>query len=470
MYIKKSALIIIICFVVAGAGILAGFIVKAESGANGTRQSVRGAYQQSVANLAEGLANIDYAFQKSLAVNSPQQTVSLAAEIWREAGMAKTSLETLPIYELGLENLMKFFNQSGEYALYLAKKSIGGDTLTDEEKENLTVLSEQAKMLSYAMTELQYQIQTENLSYAELSEFLSYRDEVPEETVTAMSDTGASSDSSETPQAYEYKNPLMKLNSEMQLPELNYDGAYSNHKANTVYNFLKDKNEISEEEARRRAAYILGCEPKDLKAENGSESDSLKLFRFTGRNLDIYITVAEGYPYCFSLTRSVGDISVTDDDAEAKAAECLKKLKFSGMELTETRMSGNVLTASFCYTENGVPCLPDKISVGVALDNGDIISFDASEYLKNHVTGRTTTPSITEAQAAAEINGALTLSGGTLVIVESDSYSEPEKLCYKFVAKTEAGNSVVVYINAVNGMEERVDLLYESDNGSWALS
>ncbi|MBQ2881876.1 MAG: germination protein YpeB [Clostridia bacterium] len=461
MYIKKSTIIISLCFIVAGALTLGGFILKSNSGLCSMQDTVRFSYQESIANLAEGLANIDYALQKSLAADSPSQTVALSAEVWREAGMAEMCLEALPVYDLNLQNIMRFFHQSGEYALYLARKAVGGDTLTEEEEENLRALSEQAKTLATAMTEFEYGIQSENADYMTLTGFLTYVDQPPLQDEASTNGTAT---------FYEYKNPLMKMESEMQLPELNYEGLYSSHLSNTTYNFLADKDLISQDEARRRAAYILDCEPKDLTAGEDVISKDLKLYCFSGRNMNICVTMAEGYPFSFSKSGVVSDVKITDDEAVALAAAYLNKLQFRNMELVNTISNGNILLTEFAFRQGDTVCLTDKIYVGVALDTGVICTFDASEYLKNHVTDRKISPTLSYEEALEKVSDSLTVDEGRLVVLGTSSYAEPERLCYEFKAKTDSGNGVTVYINANNGAEERIDLIYSSDNGTYPLS
>ncbi|MBQ6809713.1 MAG: germination protein YpeB [Clostridia bacterium] len=460
MYIKKSVLTVAICFAVAGALVLGGFILKANSGLGTMQNSAKYTYQESIANLAEGLANIDYALQKTLAADSPQQTVSLSAEVWREAGMAEMCLEALPVYELNLENIMRFFHQSGEYALYLAKKAIGGDQLTEEEEENLRALSEQAKTLATAMTEFEYQIQSENADFDTLTSFLSYVDQPPEADET---------DENGTAILYEYKNPLMKMESEMQMPTLNYEGNFSSHLVETSYEFLADKETISQEEARRRAAYILDCEPKDLTCGEDVLSKELMLYCFSGKNMDICVTAAEGYPYSFSKSGVVADVTVSDEEALEIAEKYLNKVKFSNMEPVKTNSAGNVLLVEFAYEEGEALCLTDKILVGVALDTGTVCAFDASEYLKNHVVGRNIKPTLSYEEAADKLSDSLSVDDSRLVVIGTKSYDEPERLCYEFTCENDSGNGVVVYINAHNGTEEKIDLIYENDNGSYVL-
>lgn len=457
MYIKKSTMTVVVCFAVGAAVVGAGFVLKANSQKCVMENTVKYAYQQSIAEVAEGLANMDYALQKALAVKTPSSAVALSAEIWREAGMAEMSLEALPTYGLRLEGIMKFFHQTGEYALYLAKRAVNGTPITEEEAENLRALSEQAKTLATAMTELEYRIQTENSDLNGLNAMLTYIDDP----------SAARTEGSATP--YEYTNPLMEMESEMQMPELNYEGEYSSHLAKTEYKFLEDKDGITREEARRRAAYILGCEPKDLNPGEDVISREIRLYCFSGRNMDICVTEAEGYPFTFSKNGVVADAKITDEEALAIGEKYLKKMNFSHMEPLYSAAYGNVLLAEFVYCEDGVPCLTDKITLGIALDTGEIKTFDASEYVKNHVTGRDVSPEISYEEALSKLSDGLTVTEGGLVVMGTNSYEEPERLCYEFSAETEQGNGLLIYINAKNGVEEGVELIFQNENGSYIL-
>lgn len=458
MYIKKSTAITSLCFIAAGFLIAVGFIIKAENTINELKESAKYTYQENIANLSEGLANIDYALQKTLAAESQAQAVALSAEVWRETGMAEMCLENLPIYELHLDNVMKFFHQSGEYSLSLAKKSVNGGSLTAEEKENLRALSEQAKTLSKEMIRLEYRIQSVNDDFDTLNEFLSYIDEPKEEeTETEISE-------------YTYKNPLMKMESEMQMPLLNYDGKYSSHLNNISYEFLADKEIISEEEARRRAAYVLDCEPKDLTAKESINTKNLSLYVFEGKNVSITVTAAEGYPYTFNKSGMTADITITDDEAIAVAAKFLNKLKFKNMEFVSCSSNGNRLLTEFAFKQGEVLCLTDKILVEISLDDGSVSAFDASEYIKNHVSDRDVKPTLTFDEAKEKISDFLTVTEGKLTVIGTNSYDEPEKLCYEIKTKTDENNSVTVYINAKTGIEERIDLWYSDENGEYPLS
>ena len=74
------------------------------------------------------------------------------------------------------------------------------------------------------------------------------------------------------------------------------------------------------------------------------------------------------------------------------------------MRETSYMESGNVLLIYYAYVQDDVICYPDLIKVGVALDNGETVFIDASNYLLNHSVSRTLEADLSVEEAAAFLN------------------------------------------------------------------
>ena len=214
MYIKKNVLTVILCFLGAAVIVAVGMIIKENKEASDIMQLKTYSYRQSFAELAEELDGISDDLQKSMYASSPYQAMNLAASVWKHAGAAKTSLEELPTNELNLQQIPKFLNQSGEYVLSVAKKLMNGGEMSEEEKENVKILYEQAKSLSQQMTELQYRVSAESLRYNDLLEFISSDDRQTED----LAMTAATGEENEK---FVSKNPIINMETGLDFPELN---------------------------------------------------------------------------------------------------------------------------------------------------------------------------------------------------------------------------------------------------------
>lgn len=459
MYIKKNTMTVILCFLGAAVIVAAGAIVKANKGMTDVKQIAAYSYQQSFAELAEELDGISDDLQKSIHASSPYQSMNLAASVWKHAGAAKTSLEELPTDALNLQQIPKFLNQSGEYVLSVAKNMINGGEMSEEEKKNVKILYEQAKSLSQQMTELQYRVSSENLKYNDLLDFISLDDRNSEDSAMTSAAEGEK-------EKFISKNPIINMESGLKFPELNYDGAYSSHLLNVRSVFLQDKEPITDEEAKNRAAYIMDCAPSSLTQGEDITLGDVKCMTFDGKNSYIAVTMRQGYPLFFSKTREIQDAELTFDEAIKKGKEFLSKIKMSNMECVFYSEEGNVLNAEYVYVKNDVYCYPDKILLSVALDNGQIIGLDASKYLVSHSAKRALVPSLTEEAAAKKVT-AITPENQRLCLLPTNGVEEREKLCYEFSGKDAYGEATVyVYINAHTGVEEDIRIMYDTEEGN----
>ncbi len=458
MHIKKRTAILMWSFIVGAFGILLGFLIKTNICLMSCKNTVKTTYRESCAQIAESLLNVDYALQKCAYATTPSQAVTFASEVWKEAGTAKACLENLPVYELNLVNTSKFFNQVGEYALSLAKKTADGDTITAEETENLAALSSSARKLASAMIEMEYAVSSDNLCCDDLVKY--FKDPgVSDNAVQTSAGMGGAAQAQSS-------NPFVAVENTLDYPALNYDGAYSDHLYALRSVLTEGKDEISQEEARKRAAYVLGCRVSDLDEGNSVAANGVDLWLFTGDGKSVSITKNGGYLCEFGKYRAVGDVSVTDKDAEKAAEDFLDKIEIRSMTKTFTSSAGNILTIDYCYSDGGVLCYPDVIRVAVALDNGEILSYSAYEYVMSHMPSRDVSAKITEAEATANIPSGLELVGARLVVIATNSYSSREKLCWEVTCTNKAGEAVMIYVNALNGRQEDIKILYSNENMS----
>jgi germination protein YpeB len=125
---------------------------------------------------------------------------------------------------------------------------------------------------------------------------------------------------------------------------------------------------------------------------------------------------------------------------------------------------GGICTVNFAGIENGVTDYTDLIKVGVALDNGEIMSLDARGFITAHYDRKAQSPAITPEKATEALSSYLTVQNTKTAIIPS--MGENERFCYEFLCLSERGTQVLVYVNADTGLEEKIMLLKISDKGT----
>lgn len=121
---------------------------------------------------------------------------------------------------------------------------------------------------------------------------------------------------------------------------------------------------------------------------------------------------------------------------------------------------------NFVPVQDEVYLYPDIVKVKVALDNGDIIGFDATAYYMNHTERKLEKPKLTEKEAEQKVNKNLKIEGRKLTLIPLESGKEV--LAYEFKG-TYKGDTFYVYINALNGNEEKILKVIKTEHGDLTM-
>ncbi|MBQ2582048.1 MAG: germination protein YpeB, partial [Ruminococcus sp.] len=105
----------------------------------------------------------------------------------------------------------------------------------------------------------------------------------------------------------------------------------------------------------------------------------------------------------------------------------------------------------------------DLVKVSVAMDNGEIVGYDARGFLVNHTKRSYPKKLFSNLRAQEKVSAQLEITGEQLCVIPTDSLGE--KLCYEFKCKAKNGRNVLVYINAETGEEQQILLLVETATG-----
>lgn len=67
-------------------------------------------------------------------------------------------------------------------------------------------------------------------------------------------------------------------------------------------------------------------------------------------------------------------------------------------------LNNGVLAINYAAVQDGVILYPDLIKIGIAMDDGQLVSFDANGYLMNHTARVLPAASVGEAEARARLS------------------------------------------------------------------
>lgn len=399
--------------------------------------------QQALSDLGTYMDQIETSLTKGLYCSTEPMISSIASSLWRESTGAKTSLSHLGDEEIHLLGTYKFLSQVGDYTMYLNRKAAAGGEITSEEYENLKKFKEYAEKYSQQIDYMEELMYAGSLSFDDIDASLLDGD-MPE--IINFSD--AATDSEKNVSDY---------------PTLIYDGPFSDNIDNKESELLKNEPEISREEAKKTAAAFLGTSVDSLE-DAGEEKNNLPSYVFQMDGKSIAITKKGGYVRYMLSDHFSGEETMSAAEAIDQAKSFLEKIGYLNMRDSYYSISDGIAVINFAYYAENVCCYTDLIKVGISLDNGDIVSFDATGYLINHKNREdlSTSADVVE-KAKGSVSRMLTIKSWKNAIIPTDGGKEI--LTIEFLCESEDNSDVLVYINPETLEEEEILLLTYSDNG-----
>ena len=400
-------------------------------------------YLRAIEDLSMSADNVSVNLEKSMYSNDASMLEEISNSLSRDASAAKSCLSQLPVGELNLEDTYKFFSQVGNYSSALANKLADGKTLSDSEYETLGKLYDFSVSLKDKLWRVEKGIEDGGA--------LSY------EKVSAINDDSFKNGEEPSPGFEELESTFDNY------PTLIYDGPYSDHLLIKSPELIKGKAIIEKDKARVKASEVTNIDSDKL-VYYTTEQSSMPSYLFRNEDTICAITVNGGYCSYMLKDRNVSKTNLINEEAVRYADKYLSDLGIENMKETYYEAYNNILTVNYAHSDGDILYYPDLIKVSVALDNGEILGFDARGYISNHYGRQLKKPEITVEKAKEKVSPKLEVESVQKALIPTGTGSE--MLCYEFKAKGENDADVLVYINCETGAEEQILILIENENGS----
>ncbi len=407
-------------------------------------RSILQSNERALTQLGTYLDDITLNLQKSMYVRGGDKLSEITSDLWRSSVSAKESLSEITDGNTEISAVYKFLSQVGEYTLYVNKALAKGNTISTEQSENLSKLLQYSKDLS---NRVNYLIQQEENGLLNFEKIKSTLQNTGDESLYLGSELN---DANQSLGDY---------------PTLIYDGPFSDHIQNKKSKLLESQKEVTEEEAREKAARFL-----DLKAEQiaflSKTEGNLSTYTFYNGDYTIAVTKKGGIVSFMLSSFYANEIKLSPQDAIKKATQYLKDKGYTKVKDSYYSTVDGICTVNFAYFEDGVTYYTDLIKVSVALDDGRITAFDSTGYLMNH-TVRTLPKNIkyTPVQGKRLLKNDLEIISYRKAYIPTEWETEDYVYEYRCVSKSNKSQEVLIYIDPVTGQEKDVLLLMYSDGG-----
>ncbi|MHA6251083.1 germination protein YpeB [Oceanobacillus sp. CAU 1775] len=397
-------------------------------------------YQRSFHELTYYMDLLHDEIGTVLAMNSHQKLSPKFVDIWRVTSEAHSNVSQLPLGLLPFYNTEAFLSEIGEFTYRTAVRNLDDEPLTNEETKVLEQLYTQANEIKDELRHIQHQALDNNIRWMDVQLALINNDEDANPVIDGLRTVDSSAQGySET----NSKSGLVGLANK------------------TNYFDQLDGDSFSEEDAIEIGKDIFEIEnEEDISITRSSDGAEIPVYSLTYNNNEKYgymdITEKGGHPLSILVERPIEAKEMSLHDGAERAEEYLKKFGFEDMVLYQSTEYDSNGLYSFLYNQDGIRVFSDAVEMKIALDNGDLIGFTANRYYSNHHEREINEPEISEEEALSFVNPSVEIQEKGLAIIENDL--NEEVFTYEFLG-TLGNDTYRIYINAMNGNEEKVEKL-----------
>lgn len=398
-------------------------------------------YQRAFHELTYHMDLLHDEIGTALAMNSDSRLSPQMVEIWRLTSEASSNVGQLPLGLLPFNKTEEFLSKIGDFTYRTAVRNLDDEPLSKEETETLQNLYEQSAEIENELRQVQHLALENNLRWMDVQLALVNDDQqidntiidglkTVEKAVEGFSETNVNSPIEGTSsKVHEYQNLTGK--------------------------------EITEQEARRISKDLFninGISQINLaKTGKGADVATYSTSYSSGnKNSFAEISVNGGKPLTLLIDRMVSEKRISLNEGLKRAEKFIEDLGFENMILFTSSEYGNTGAYTFIYEDNGVRVHSDSIEVKVALDNGEVLGLTAQNYYMNHQDRDIPKPKISSKEAKKAVNDNVDIQEEFLAIIDNDLGKEV--LTYEYLGVF-GDDTYRIFINAMNGMEEKVEKL-----------
>jgi spore germination protein len=404
-------------------------------------------YQRAFHDLSDHIDQLHEQLGNTLAVSASSHDFQRKGliNIWRITSQAQSEINQLPLALLPFNRTEEFLSRIANFSYKTAIRDLEKQPLSEKEFATLKTLYESAETISKDLREVQEKVLASNLRWMDVELALA-TEESPRDN--AIIDGFKTVDGKVAQyETIDWGRPVAAM-----------------YRKRTV-DILRGEP-VSPDEVRRRAADMLGIDPAAVKVTENARGTEYAVYSATADTGDGTIqmdfTTRGGDLIWFMNPREIGSgKSVGLDEAVRAAGEFLKKHGYPEMKAIAADRYDNAVNLTFALVQDGVVIYPEKLTVKVALDRGEVVGLQAADYVYEHIERKLPKPAIGEAEARKRLNPGFEVEGSQLAVIRNDL--DEEVLCHEFSGRINGGR-YRVYINAESGIEEKIERIRTADD------
>ncbi len=445
MYARLSSIMFPIATILFIGAIVWGYQEHQEK--NSVLIKAENQYQRAFHDLSHHMGRLHDELGQTLAVSAASHGMQRKGlvNVWRLTSQAQNEINQLPLALLPFNKAEQFLSRISSFAYRTAVRDLTKQPLTPEEMKTMKSLYKTSDSVNQEIGKVQDAVISDHLRWMDVEVAIASENNPHDNSIidgfkAVDKQMGAYPESEWGPSA---------MSADRKLSSAGLDG-----------------NEVTAEEVKRKAIAFLGQQARgtDVKVtEDGAKTDlpayTVSVNGGGGANIQMDYTRKGGHLLWFMNPRDVKSRKLDFDTARNKASQFLVRHEYKDMSPITYDEYDDVAIFTYARTIDNVRIYPDKVTVRVALDNGEAVGLQASDHV---FAKKLLTPGkakLSKDQAQKGLNPDFRVEDYTLSVIENDM--RQPTLCHEFIGRIN-DHRYRIYMNAETGLEESIEEIPDS--------
>jgi len=410
-------------------------------------------YQRAFHDLSDHIEELHEQLGNTLAVSPSSHDVQRKGliNIWRITSEAQSDISQLPLTLLPFNRTEEFLSKIANFSYKTAIRDLSKQPLSEQELATLKKLYESAETIAKDLRTVQEKVLADNLRWMDVELALASED-APRDNVIIDG----------------FKMVDGKI---AQYEQIDWGRPVAAMYRKRTVDFLPGKP-VTADDVRRRAAKMLGLpDPSAVQVTENAQGTEYAVYsavvdKGSGVRIQMDFTKRGGELIWYMNSREIrGSRSVGLDEADRAARAFLKERGYPEMRAIAADPYDNAVNLTYAPVLDGAVVYPRKLTVKVALDNGEVVGLQAADYVYERRERKPVKPAIGEAEARKHLHPDFEVERSQLAYIRNEQ--DDEVLCYEFAGRINGGR-YRIYINASTGIEEKIERYRTADDAQTA--
>lgn len=445
MYGRLSSILFPIAVLVLIGSIVWGYQEHQEK--NAILIKAENQYQRAFHDLNHHMDRLYDELGQTLAVSATSQGMQRKGlvNIWRLTSQAQNEINQLPLAMLPFNKAEQFLARVNKFAYQTSVRDLTKQPMTDQELKMMKSLYAAAGNVNKELGSVQEAVISNHLRWMDVE--------------IAMASENSPHDNS-------IIDGFKAIDKQLgEYPENDWGpSAMSTERIRSSQGL--PGGDMSADQIRQKAVEFLGASGIDKQVQVSEAGSKTELPSYTvtveetgDSTVQLDYTRKGGQLLWYINSRAVKSRKLNFDTARNKASQFLVRHGYEGMTPVTYDEYDHVAVFTFVKAIDNVRFYPDKVTVRIALDNGEAVGLQASDHVfapKLLTPGK---PKTTKEQAQAGLNSDFKVREYRLSVIEDEM--RKLVLCHEFVGQVN-GRDYRIYMNADTGLEETIEEIPDS--------